>query len=47
MGIRFFPSEREVHRAEARLARRLFGAMAIVTLLFLFIVGVHYLLGWW
>jgi hypothetical protein len=47
MGIRFFPSRREVRRAETRLVLRFFGLMAIVTLLFIVIVAVHYLLGWW
>jgi hypothetical protein len=45
--MRVFPSEREVRRAEARMGRRVFGAMAIVTLWFGVVVGVHYLLGWW
>jgi hypothetical protein len=37
----------EVHRSRARFVRRLFTVMAIVVLGFVFLVGVHYLLGWW
>jgi hypothetical protein len=47
MAIRFFPSRREVRRAETRLVLRFFAVMAIVTVLFIAIVAVHYLLGWW
>jgi hypothetical protein len=47
MGIRLFPSHREVRRAQARLVARFFATMAIVTVTFVFIVAVHYLLGWW
>ena len=41
------PSVKNVRRAKARLARRFFGVMFIVTLAFIAIVAVHYLLGWW
>jgi hypothetical protein len=47
MKIRFFPSRREVRRAETRLVVRFFGVMAVVTLVFIVIVAGHYLLGWW
>ena len=45
--MKFFPSERDVQRAEARMGRRVFAAMAIVTVFFLAVIAVHYLLGWW
>lgn len=47
MGIRVFPTQREVRRAQARLVIRFFYVMAVVTLLFAIIVAVHYRLGWW
>jgi hypothetical protein len=47
MAIRFFPSRREIRRAETRLVLRFFAVMAVVTVLFVAIVAVHYLLGWW
>ena len=47
MGIRILPTRREVRRAEARLLRRFFGVMAIVTIVFAVIVAGHYLTGWW
>jgi hypothetical protein len=45
--VTIIPSVKTVRRARARLARRVFAAMAIVTLVFFAIVAVHYLLGWW
>jgi hypothetical protein len=47
MGIRFAPSQREIRRAETRMVLRFFAVIAVVTLLFIAVVGVHYLLGWW
>ena len=41
------PSVKTVRRAKARLARRFFAAMFFVTLAFVAIVAIHYLLGWW
>ena len=41
------PSTKAVRRAKARLARRFFVAMAIVTVAFAAIKAIHYLLGWW
>ena len=41
------PSVKTVRRAKARLARRFFVAMFIVTLAFAAIVAIHYLLRWW
>ena len=41
------PSTKAVRRAKARLARRFFVAMAILTAAFAAIKAVHYLLGWW
>ena len=40
-------SYRERRRAKTKTVAWFFAAMGIVTLLFIFIVGVHYLLGWW
>ena len=45
--MRLFHTHDEIRRAELRTVAWLFAAMAIVTAIFLFIVGVHYLLGWW
>jgi hypothetical protein len=45
--MRILPSETTVRRAEARLARRFFALMGIATLVFAFVVAVHYVLGWW
>jgi hypothetical protein len=45
MAIRFFPSRREMRRVETRLMLRFFTVMAVVTVLFVAIVAVHYLLG--
>ncbi len=42
-----FRSHREAARASNRVIGLFFSAMAIVTVLFILIVGVHYLLGWW
>jgi len=47
MGIKLFPSRRDVRRAETRLLLRFFGVMGVVTVAFGVIVAVHYLLGWW
>ena len=40
-------SYRERRRAKLRTVGWFFAAMAIVTVVFIFIVGVHYVLGWW
>ena len=40
-------SRMDVHRSRSRFVRRLFTMMAIVVFGFVFLVGVHYLLGWW
>ena len=45
--MRIFRTGTEIRRAERRLLRRFFGVMAIVMFVFITIVGVHYLLGWW
>jgi len=45
--MRIFPSGTDTRRAERRLLRRFFGVMAIVTIVFIAMVAVHYLLGWW
>ena len=47
MGIRLFPTYRQVRRAQARLVLRFFAVMAIVALVFIAIVAGHYLLRWW
>ena len=44
--MRFLPSPRTVRRAEARMARRFFALMALVTAVFAVVVAVHYLLSW-
>ena len=41
------PSQKAVRRAKARLARRVYAVIAVVTLAFIAIKAVHYLLGWW
>lgn len=40
-------SKMAVHRARSRFVGRFFATMAAVVILFILIVGVHYLLGWW
>ena len=45
--MRIFPSGTDVRRAERRLLRRFFGVMALVTIVFIALVAVHYLLAWW
>jgi hypothetical protein len=40
-------SRLDVRRSRLKFVQRLFAVMAIVTLLFIAIVGGHYLLGWW
>lgn len=45
--MRILPSEKTVQRAEARLARRFLALMGIATLVFGFVVAVHYLFGGW
>jgi hypothetical protein len=40
-------SRTAVHRARSRFVRRFFTVIAVVTLVFVFLVSVHYLLGWW
>ncbi len=45
--MRLFRSHEEIRRAELRTVGRFFAAMGGVTVLFIVIVGVHYLLGWW
>jgi hypothetical protein len=42
-----FRTHREAARASNRVIGRFFGVMATVTLLFVVIVAVHYLFGWW
>ena len=45
--MRTFGTYRELRRANNRILGRFFAAMFVVALAFAFIVGVHYLLGWW
>jgi len=40
-------SKMAVHRARSRFVGRFFATMAVVVILFILIVSVHYLLGWW
>ena len=47
MRVKFFPTRREVRRAEARLLGRFFTVMAIVTIVYALLVAGHYLTGWW
>jgi hypothetical protein len=45
--MRVFGTYRELRRANNRVLGWFFAAMAVVTVLFIAIVAVHYLLGWW
>jgi hypothetical protein len=45
--VGLFWSHREAARANNRVIGLFFGTMAVVTMLFIVIVAVHYLFGWW
>jgi hypothetical protein len=40
-------SRSQMHRAKFRFVVWFFTVMAVVTLVFVAIVAIHYLLGWW
>jgi hypothetical protein len=42
-----FRTHREAAKANNRMILGFFGSIAVVTLWYAAIVGVHYLLGWW
>ena len=45
--MRLFRSHEEIRRAELKTIGWFFATMFIVTIAFVAIVAVHYLLGWW
>jgi len=45
--MRVFHSHEEIRRAELKTVSWFFAAMAILTVAFIGVVSVHYLLGWW
>ena len=45
--MRVFGTYKQLRRANNRILGRFFAVMFVGTLLFAFIVGFHYLLGWW
>ena len=45
--MRVFGTHEQLRRANNRVVAAFFGAMAVLTIAFLLIVGGHYVLGWW
>jgi hypothetical protein len=45
--MRILARQRAAQRAGRRAGRRFLALMGIVTIVFVVLVAVHYLLGWW